>query len=154
MKKSLIKFFDKLLIAILTCIGLFAACDDDKTEDCGCTKYTGGSIPMYGITSVNFCTYKIAGTVKNSSSKPVENIRIVRESEIFDNDTIYTDANGKYVLMFYDNPTTLVLEDIDGKENGGEFKTKEIDVFFTNADKVKNSRGLFEKTKNIELTTK
>ncbi|MDR3226893.1 MAG: radical SAM-associated putative lipoprotein [Prevotellaceae bacterium] len=77
-------------------------------------------------------------------------------------DTVYTDSDGKYLFLFNSssiNSVKLKAEDIDGEENGGEFETKEVDITFTNADKVTNGDGnwyygKFLKTQNIELTKK
>jgi len=68
---------------------------------------------------------------KNSNNEAITGLKV----QLFENrnpiDELYTDENG--TVEFY--PTqkagynySAVIEDIDGKENGGEFETQEIDV--------------------------
>ena len=72
---------------------------------------------------------------------------------------MYTSSQGRYVFKLWEdfsNPVHLKFEDIDGEANGGEFDAKEIDVIFTDADRVKKGRGnktadKYLKIQNVEL---
>jgi putative lipoprotein (rSAM/lipoprotein system) len=150
MKKSVIKFYDKALVALLSFLGVFGSCDKD----------TAGEEPRveYGMP---YATYEIKGVVTDKKTdKPIPNIRIVKPVYEEFGDTLYTDANGKYVFNFSDFPENektfkLKAEDIDGFQNGGLFISEEIDVVITKADKVESGQGWysgkFVKTKDIEL---
>jgi len=143
MKKSFIKFFDKIILLLLGLSGIFYACS------------------KYGMPADE---YELKGSVTDSSNKPIKNIRIIRERYYEDrNDTLYTNSEGKYGFRIYGDyshysgqPIHLKIDDIDGEENGGEFVSTEMDVKFTDADLVKkgygNKRGdKYVKIINIKL---
>jgi len=144
MKRSFIKFFDKIILLLLGFSGIFYSC------------------MKYGMPSDEF---EIKGTITNHSKKPIKNIRIIRENFDYERraDTLYTNLEGKYSFKLYegydinyDKPIHLKIDDIDGEANGGEFLSKEIDVKFTGADLVKkghgNKRGdKYVKILNVEL---
>ena len=100
-------------------------------------SWLGIGVCMYGEPHADF---KALGTVKDDKGKPIEGIRVAvqqhrhyanTENVIYDyndmyyNDTVYTDSNGKYELVrsVFEAPqeVTVVFEDIDGEEHGGEF---------------------------------
>jgi len=123
MKKTFIKFFDKIILFILGFSGILYSC------------------AKYGMPENEF---EIKGIVfYRSTNEPVKDIRIIRGDRRFEDraDTIYTTAEGKYSFHFYNfaNSTQLKIEDIDGDANGGEFMSQEINVTFTDADRVKKS---------------
>jgi len=140
MKKSLIHFFDKIILVLLGFSGILYSC------------------AKYGMPENEF---EIKGAVfYGSTSKPVKDIRIIRGDKRFEDraDTLYTTADGKFAFHFYNfsNSTHLKIEDIDGEANGGEFLPQKINVTFTDADRVKksltNKRGdKFLKKLNIRL---
>jgi len=150
MEKSVVKFFDKIIVLLLGFSGVFS----------GCEKLPGGGmIAEYGMPHADF---EIKGVVMDKvNSQPIQNIRVVRQ--VYENfgDTLYTDLEGKYAFEFSDypileNPFHLKIEDIDGEENGGYFGSEEIDVKITQADQVKKGDGhwydgKFVKTQNVEL---
>ena len=147
MKKSFIKFFDKIILLLLGLSGIFYAC------------------AKYGMPVDD---YEIKGTITDSSKKPIKNIRIIREKFDYERraDTLYTNSEGKYSIKLYEEyyinsgkPIHLKIDDIDGEENGGEFVSTEMDVKFTSADLVKkgfgNKRGdKYVKIINIKLDKK
>jgi len=145
MKRSFIKFFDKIIVLLLGFSGFFNSCE---------------SPAEYGMPHADFEIKGIA--TDETNSQPIQNIRVIRQ--IYENfgDTLYTDSEGKYAFEFQEFPPSpestfhLKIEDIDGEENGGDFGTKEIDVTITKADQVKKGDGSwydgkFVKTQNIEL---
>ncbi len=99
----------------------------------------GGGLCMYGEPTVRF---KASGTVTDTKGQGISGIRVaVRahrhyentpgviydRNDWYDDDTLYTDASGKYelsrTLISFTPPddVTIVFEDIDGNENGGTF---------------------------------
>lgn len=154
MKKRIIKIYDKIIVALLGITGFFTACTD---------PYIGGGIAEYGVPHADF---EIKGVVKNrETGEAIDKIRVIRQERDYPEygDTIYTDGKGEYRFEFYgfpyeENKFKLKIEDIDGGENGGDFVTKELEIVFTNNDKVENSSGWYEgkykKTIDIELDKK
>jgi putative lipoprotein (rSAM/lipoprotein system) len=137
MKKIIIKFFDKIILLLLGVSGIFYSC------------------AKYGMPVDEF---KIQGTITNSSNQPIKGIRIISDNEYgWRGDTLYTNADGKYVSNWdYGSRARLQVDDIDGEANDGEFILQEIFVQFTSADIVRKARGnkygnKFVKTQNIKL---
>jgi len=160
MKKSIIKFFDKSVILLLGIAGTFTGCKPVSDYSC---EYIGDHGFMYGPPVAN---YAIKGTVRDQeNSKPIPNIQITRQVTENYGDTLYTDSKGNYIYQFYNysensgNSICLKFEDIDGKENGGDFTTKEMEIKFTDAEiekieKCHKEAGRFVKTQNIQLKKK
>jgi putative lipoprotein (rSAM/lipoprotein system) len=139
MKKPIIKSFDKIILLLLSFTGIFYAC------------------PKYGMPVDE---YEINGVITDEHKKPINNICVIKQG-YHKPDTLYTDLQGKYNLEFYDEignrQIRLKIEDIDSIENGGYFKTQEIEVKFTDADLVKKRRSSrkpnkYSKNLNIELS--
>jgi len=143
MKKPIIKFYDKIILLILGFSPIFYGC------------------PKYGEP---VATYEIKGTVTNKeTSRPIKHIQVTSQIGRYRKDTLYTDSRGQYNYQvadyLFDRSLHLKFEDIDGEENGGEFTTQEIDITFSDADRVKKGKdnwdkGTFVKTQNIELERK
>jgi len=138
MNKSIIKFFDKLIVVLLGVVGLsgmFYSCE------------------KYGSPAA---VYEIKGVVTDKeTSKPIQNIKVSSQGE-----AIYTDNEGKYAVQDISLGTgafdaQVKIEDIDSNANGGEFETQEIDVKFTKADRIKRGKPeKYVKTQNIQLEHK
>lgn len=147
-KKSL-KFFDKVVMALLGLFPFFSGCDEPRE--------------MYGTPTAD---YLIMGTVTDSlTNTPVQNIRVSIKNPIepfMPIDTVFTDAEGKYSFLFhlfpYESvPFNIKTEDIDGESNGGPYITKEgtAEVTVTNMDKSKAKgwySGKFTAVKDFKLT--
>lgn len=154
MKKLFLKPFDKIVLALLSCIAFFTGCD-----------VINPPVAEYGVPTAEF---EIKGTITDSiTSQPVKNIRVIRQypSAPQYGDTLYTDVQGKYQFNFnsfpVDDPTFhLKVEDIDGANNGGEFANKELDVVIADADWIDDGDdnswyyGKAVKTQNIKLKKK
>lgn len=149
MRKNLTKIFDTLLVSLLACLGL---------NSCGPSSYSSKAV-VYGAP---YDVYEINGTVTNiADSKPIKNILVVSSKQGSSADSTYTDSDGKYRFVNSKSIDTDTLKlqiiDIDGELNGGEFAKQNIDVVFTDDDRVKKSDGTFTrnayaKTQNITLT--
>jgi putative lipoprotein (rSAM/lipoprotein system) len=141
MKKSLIKSFDKIIVVLLAILRVFNSCSQPDE---------------YGTP---YADYELKGVVTDKeTSKPIKNIRVIHQTY---RDTTYTDAEGKYAFIYDNNLLEyldLKIEDIDGEENDGYFAAQEMDVIFTETDKVKKGKGWYSgkyvKTQNIELEKK
>ena len=122
------------VLAILGLLG-FASCDG--------VIDIGGIKCMYGQPHADF---KALGSVKDEAGKPVEGIRVsiaqkgLYTAERDANDTVYTDAKGAFLVSksVFSGPesVSIVFEDVDGVENGGEFRTTEA-----NPDVVQTKKG-------------
>ena len=137
MKSALGKGWQWLLGSVLALLG-FGSCNKENIIDNG--------LAMYGQPTA---LYRVIGTVKNASKKPVQGIRVVIAPSHYskeDNDTLYTDAAGRFEKdqLKYSWPdelknVTVRFEDVDGAENGS-YRTKELkrsDIQVEQADKGK-----------------
>ena len=94
---------------------------------------------MYGQPHADF-TFK--GTVKDSGGKPVKDIRVIVDyyetgyserpvQQLMFSDTLYTDNEGIALktreLISGNVKTTVTLTDLDGEDNGGEFKELKVE---------------------------
>ena len=96
----------------------------------------------YGQPHIDF---RASGKVTDASGKGIEGIRVaVRQHRHYNNtanviydqndwyvdDTLYTDSGGSYLLnrSAFSRPddVTVVFEDIDGEEHGGQFAPKTV----------------------------
>lgn len=132
----------------------------------------GIGLCMYGQPHADF---KALGTVSDGSGKPVEGIRVaVRQhrhyensssviydqNDTYEDDTLYTDQNGKFQLekTVFSSPddVTIVFEDIDGAENGGEFEKAEAtpEVVRTKKGDKNWYDGAFEVKADVKLKKK
>lgn len=127
MKKFMIRFFDRLILALLAVAGLTTACDEPMVE--------------YGTPTAD---YVIKGTVTDSiTTQSIKNIRVIRELDengVY-GDTTYTDAKGCYQFSFSGFPDEhpefrLKTEDIDGDQNGGEFENRKVIVQINSSDRT------------------
>ena len=133
MAKSVIKFWDKVILLLLGFSGIVYSC------------------ARYGMIEAE---YEIKGTVTDKTKKPIQNIQVINQ---YERDTLYTDSDGKFYLKGWGEHVRLKIEDIDGEANGGEFAPMEIDVEFTDRDLVKRGRNnktpdKYAKTINIALS--
>ena len=137
MKNLFLKHFDKIILALLGCIGFLTGC-----------SIINPPVAEYGVPSAEFI---IKGTVTDSiSSTPIPKIRIISgDSAAYSYplfDTVYTDAEGKYQTSIRAFPvesrtTHLKIDDIDGVQNGGDFQSKTVKVAFTSLDWTEKHSG-------------
>ena len=135
-------------------------------------SWLGIGLCMYGEPHADF---KAIGTVTDNAGKPVEGIRVAvqqhrhyensesviyDENDWYDNDTVFTDTNGQYELVrsvfSAPNRVTVVFEDIDGEENGGEFEKVEANPKVTQTKKGDKEwyGGAFQVEADVRLNKK
>lgn len=93
----------------------------------------------------------INGTISSEDGLPIEHIMVTAswDSGLHD-DVVYTSSEGKFSIKIHEeligkeSAVTLVLEDIDGIENGGEFEilTDQIILFPENENYTSDSISL------------
>ena len=120
---------------------------------------------MYGTPSAD---YEVGGIVKDEAGNPVKGIRAIVKykrnvpEEMWNGDTLYTDDNGRYsrdlgsLFPGSCDDLKVIFEDIDGVENGGEFKSKTVAGQMKQVKKGDGSwySGAFEVTADAVLEKK
>lgn len=128
-----------LLSLVLAALGITSGCD-----------ILGFGMCMYGSPTADF---EAEGRVTDEFDKPIEGIQVVisekynnTENVIYDYnlmpvDTLFTDVDGRYSLETmnsgFTNQIQFDFEDVDGKENGGDFDRASVvmDVEYKGGDK-------------------
>ncbi|MBQ9650413.1 MAG: radical SAM-associated putative lipoprotein [Prevotella sp.] len=162
MKVRFNRWYNAVLTALLGLLG-FESCDSPD-------EY--GPIPCeYGTPCAD---YQISGIVTDESNSPIKDIKVSAKFvyqaidgrvETYGVDSTQTDGLGKYAFesrRFYGDPDLkLIVEDIDGEGNGGDFKSDTIDIDYDNAKKVKEpakgdswSTGTYAINQDIRLKKK
>ena len=160
MKSRIKKLWKYLATAVLGLLG-FSSCGEDVL-DLDILERPA----MYGSPYADF---KSLGTVKDEAGKPIEGIRVAlsqtwRNSDDsilwIEADTVYTDTKGSYLLeknhVQLPGEVTIVFEDIDGTENGGEFNSAEVkpDVKKVSDGGKGWDQGLYEAQADVVLNKK
>jgi len=127
MKANFIRFFDRVVMALLGFFPFVTGCDDPKVE--------------YGTPCADF---NFSGVVSDkSTSQPVPSMRVVIKNEYkISIDTTYTNSEGKYSVEFTDIPDIeetyyILTEDVDGELSGGLYKPNEVSVIVNDSEFVK-----------------
>lgn len=138
MKYKIYHWYNALLSSLLTLLGY------------GCTSENGmdmyGAPVEYGVPSVN---YVFKGQVTDEAGKPVEGIKTSLKRiypGYYENtiDSTLTDAAGQYQVEFkglIGDEDKLIVEDIDGETNGGEFLSDTISVVSFDQEQVEPGDG-------------
>ena len=143
----------------------------------GCSSSTNELVEMYGVPVMEYGTpyaeYKMMGQVTDENGSPINNIKTSAKNVVVSSlgtvygcyglDSTKTDVSGKYTISFKGFPsnpeTKLIVEDIDGESNGGEFQSDTLDVDFEKAVKVKDGDenwnvGTYEVYQDIKMKKK
>ena len=144
MKRRMINWYEGLLSAVLTLLG-FSSCDVVNNNN--------NVVCEYGCPNVE---YQVKGTVTDAASgKPVEGIQaqmaIVERTDegvnVYGMDSLMTAKDGTFAFpqmndMSIDGlRTSLILEDVDGVENGGVYASDTIELKSLPKDQVKEGDG-------------
>lgn len=141
MKVRFNRWYNAVLTALLSILGY--GCSSEEPMD----MY--GTVVEYGAPNVD---YVIRGTVTDETDTPIQGIKTVLK-DMPDNypdyaygiDSAMTDAAGKYQIetrvYLGQDGQKLIVEDIDGEANGGEFLSDTIDITKLEAKKIGESDG-------------
>ena len=151
------RWYNAVLTTLLSILGY--GCSSDEPMD----MY--GSPVEYGAPHAD---YIVIGTVTNESGTPVQGIKTSLK-EVSENaktsygiDSIQTNATGDFQLKYTGmerKSIKLIVEDIDGEANGGEFLSDTLDIDYDKAVKVKEGegrwyQGKFEVSQDVKLRKK
>lgn len=135
MKTNHANILNRILVAVLALLG-FSACGE-KEE----------SWAEYGCPNAK---YRVRGSVTDESNTPIKGIRISVKYVWADNDMgkpVFTDENGEFdtePLYVFPAPFNLIIEDVDGEDNGGKFKTKEVSSKDMSVKETEKGSGWYE----------
>lgn len=158
MKVRINRWYNALLTALLSVLGY--GCSSEEPMD----MY--GTIVEYGCPHAD---YIFKGQVTDEAGTPIQGIKTSLKEFFGENaqyigtvDSVLTDASGKYQMGYngmWSLSTKLVVEDIDGEANGGEFLSDTLDVDHKKALKTKEGdgrwyEGVFEVSQDVKLKKK
>lgn len=162
MKARFNHWYNALLTALLGMLGY--GCSSEEPMD----MY--GVAVAYGVPNAN---YIVKGTVTDEGGTPIQGIKASvkkvypvnndGEQYVYGVDSIQTDGSGNYKLSYNDYPRNtynkLVVEDIDGEANGGDFKSDTLDIDYDKAVQTAKGDGFwndgtFEINQDIKLKKK
>ena len=158
MKVRLNRWYNAVLTALLSMLGY--GCSTGEPVEYG-------TIEEYGCP---YTDYIFKGTVTDEAGTPVKGIKTSLKS-VFDNenehyvlglDSVQTDESGSYQLKYVgmkDRSLKVIVEDIDGKDNGGEFLSDTLDIDYNKAIQTKKGddhwyTGVYEISQDIKLKKK
>ena len=139
MKVRFNRWYNAVLTALLSMLGY--GCSLDEPEE------YGPIVLEYGVPHAD---YIVKGTVTDEAGTPIQGIKtsikgVIPENEVvYGLDSIQTDVSGQYQLKYMGMPNNwlkLIVEDIDGEANGGEFLSDTLDIDFDKAEKAKDGDG-------------
>jgi putative lipoprotein (rSAM/lipoprotein system) len=162
MKVRFYRWYNAVLTVLLSMLGY------------GCSTSSEEDIEMYGVIVAEYgcphADYIVKGQVTDELGTPVEGIKTSLKQVIktdagtitFGIDSIQTNETGDYQLKNIDWPQEdikLIVEDIDGEANGGEFLSDTLDIDYDKAVKTKEGdgrwyEGVFEVTQDVKLKKK
>ena len=141
MKVRFNRWYNAVLTALLSMLGF--SCSLDEPEE------YGPIVLEYGVPHAD---YIVKGTVTDETGTPIQGIKTsikgffpgAEKVYVEGLDSIQTDASGQYQLKYMGMPhkyLKLIVEDIDGEANGGEFLSDTLDIDFDKAEKAKDGDG-------------
>jgi putative lipoprotein (rSAM/lipoprotein system) len=158
MKVRFHRWYNALLTSLLSLLGY------------GCSE---SSMDMYGTPVVEYgvphADYIVKGIVADEAGTPIEGIKTSLKEVRKGQDAVYvngvdsaqTDGSGHYHLQYEgmrNSGLKLIVEDIDGEANGGDFQNDTLDVDFDKAVQTKKGEGwyngTFEISENVKLKRK
>ena len=155
MKTKIYRLYGAVLSVLLSVLG-FSSCSKD---DYPCE---------YGSPNAD---YVIGGIVTDEEGNEINGILVSAEEyqDFNDGRCWYNLASkktayyGEYHLYYQDFPgskyTKLIVQDVDGEANGGEFASDTLDIDYESAEQIKKGdgnwyEGTFRITQNIQLKKK
>ena len=152
MKIRFYRWYNGLLASLLAFLGYGCSSEEPNGRD--------DDMLMYGMPTTE---YQVKGSVTDEKGKAIPGIQVkcqdtFYEPNIFNRDSVKTDANGKYNLTFDIveatlKHTRLVVQDVDGAENG-EFENDTINLNGAEAKKIKDGEGWFNGAYEVNVDVK
>ena len=149
MKVRFYRWYNAVLTALLSMLGYSCSSDDIMDE--------------YGVP-VEYASYVVKGTITDEAGTPIQDIRVSAPyGSQFDSQyaqIVQTDAQGTFTLNEFSTlrGVEILVEDIDGEANGGEFLSDIINVEKLPKTQVEKGsgwyQGKFEVNANIRLKKK
>ena len=155
MKVRFYRWYNAVLTALLSMLGY------------GCSSDPMREMEMYGCPTAD---YIVKGQVTDEVGAPVQGVKTSLKQRIktdagtvtFGIDSIQTNETGSYQFKSMDywaQDIKLIVEDIDGEANGGEFLSDTLDIDFGKAVQTKKGDGewyggVFEITQDVKLKKK
>ena len=149
MKVRFTRWYNAVLSALLGLLG-FESCDSE-----------GGGMDEYGTPIAD---YIVKGSVTDETGNPIQGIKTKFVYDLYDGEkTAMTDNSGNYVIQATSYPDLyrcqLIVEDIDGEANGGEFLSDTLDLSTKKPVQVKKGdrnwyEGTYELSQDIKLKKK
>ena len=153
MKVKINRWYNAILTALLSVLGY--GCSSEEPMD----MY--GTIVEYGCPHAD---YVVKGTITDEGGKPIKGIKVTAPNgSSYDSQyqqIVQTDASGNFALKEFSSMrgSYLFVEDIDGEDNGGDFKSDTIDVRELPHTQVEKGErwynGKYEATATIKLKKK
>lgn len=146
MKVRFYHWYNALLTVLLSALGY--SCSSDEIVD------------EYGVPIVD---YLVKGQVTHDAWRPIQGIKVKAPYGFFDGSegqSVLTDENGNFSLdEFKTIPNAeLIIEDVDGEANGGEFQSDTIKIWDLPKKQIEKGsgwcEGKYEVTANIRLKKK
>ena len=144
MKVRINRWYQAVLTVLLSMLG-FESCstDDPGTEE-------------YGTPYVN---YVIKGTVTDEAGTPIPGIQIEAPAPLHSSmgfQFALTDANGVFQMSQFSlfGEGILTAKDIDGEDNGGEFKSDTLQITKLPSQRIEDGDGWFVGTFNVDAKFK
>ena len=158
MKVRFNRWYNAVLTALLTILGY--SCE-------GAEEYGVPDVEEYGCPSADFV---IKGQVTDEAGTPVQGIKTSlkqiyksgESSHVYGMDSVQTNVSGSYQLKYNgmeDESLKVIVEDIDGEANGGEFLSDTLDIDYNKAVQTKKGdghwyAGVFEIAQDVKLKKK
>lgn len=150
MKVRITRWYNTVLTALLSMLGYGCSLDEPEMY---------GTPLEYGVPRINFI---VKGVVTDEAGNPIQGIQTKFVGDLNDADPTKTDANGNYQILATTYPSLngckLIVNDIDGEANGGEFLSDTIDVEKLPKNEVEKGdgwyQGMYESTANIQMKKK
>lgn len=150
MKVRITRWYNAVLTALLSMLGYGCSLDEPEMY---------GTPLEYGVPRIN---YIVKGVVTDEAGNPIQGIQTKFVGDLNYADPTKTDANGNYQILATTYPSLngckLIVNDIDGEANGGEFLSDTIDVEKLPKNEVEKGdgwyQGRYESTANIQMKKK
>jgi putative lipoprotein (rSAM/lipoprotein system) len=157
MKVRFNRWYNTVLTALLSMLGYSCSSSDSDEPE---------FIAEYGAPYADFI---FKGQVTDEVGTPIQNIKtslkntfqIENERYVYCIDSVQSGVSGDYQLKYsgmLNQDNKIIVEDVDGEANGGEFLSDTLDIDFDKAVKTKEGhhwyQGTYEISQDVKLKKK